>query len=344
MQATPKNLPAIQPNTEAITKRDNNVKDKIKSLNSVKKVYYFDHRNGVLKNTTRNKYQILSGVMTLALVFGVGNIAVNKIQDIRNNKPVPGVYQRQGAAVDTSKKSSEPSDKLKNAIVKAREDEQLAKQVKSKLKNVPGGQKWSVYVRDLNSERMASVNADNSVESAALGNLFMTTALENKYPVNNWGYKAGKQTVGKCVELMINSADSDCTVAVGKYADLKNANDVTKNLGFKKTTIGDTERKTTARETGDLLFRLQNNQLLSDKARRIVFDGLYGQKQREGIPTGCDEQCLIANVTGESGNVRHDAAIVTSGKARYVVVIMTQGATWSQIADVSATVRQAMQP
>lgn len=320
------------------------MKIKIKSLKSDKRVYYFDHRHGVLKNKVRTKYQVLSGLMTVALVFGGGSIAVNKIRDFSQSKPMPGVYQRASTTADTSKKSDEPSDKLKNAIPKAREDEQLAKQVKDKLKNVPGGQKWSVYVRDLNSDRMASINADNSIEAAGIGNLFITTALEAKTPANNWNYRGGKQTIAKCVELMISSADSDCAVAVGKSADLKNADNINEGHGFKKTTIGSKDRKTTARETGDLLFRLQNGQLLSDKARRVVFDGLYGQKQREGVPAGCDEKCLVASITGESGSVRHDAAIVTSGEARYVVVIMTQGSTWSQIADVSATIRLALKP
>lgn len=315
-----------------------------KSLKSAKRVYYFKHQNGVLENKVRNKYRVLWGLMAAALVFGGGNLVVSKIHELGQQKPVPGVYQRQGAAVNTSKKSDESSDKLKNAVPKAREDEQLAKQVKSKLKNVPGGQKWSVYVRDLNSERMASINADKTTEAAGLGNMFTTTALEAKLPANNWGYRAGKQTVAKCVEFMISSADSDCAVAVAKYADLKNADNVNEGLGFKKTTISGKDRKTTARETGELLFRLQNGQLLSDKARRTVFDGLYGQKQSEGIAAGCDANCLVASVTGESGTVRHDAAIVTSGQAKYVVVIMTNGATWSQIADVSATVRQALQP
>lgn len=320
------------------------MKIKNKSLKSDKKVYYFDHRYGVLKNKTRNKAQTLSALMAVTLVFGGGGVVANKLQDISQNKPLPGIYQRQGATVDTSKKEDESSDKLDDAVTKAREDDQLSKQIKDKLKNVPGGQKWSVYVRDLNSDRMASIDADKQTEAAGLGNLFLTSALESKTSAERWKYGNKKQNLAKCVELMISASDSDCAVSVGRWADMKNADNVIHGQGFKKTNIGGKDRKTTARDTGELLYRLQNGKVLSDKARRVIFDGLYGQNQREGIIAGCDEKCLIGSVNGENGKVRHEAAIVTSGDTKYVVVIMTQGATWSQIADVSKSIRLAFQP
>lgn len=320
------------------------MKIKITALRRNKRVYYFNNNYGVLRNSTL-RYHLASGAMVVVFAFGmvkVGSAAYANYS--QGKKKAPVTYQRQTAEVDTSKKSDESSDKLKNAPTKAREDEQLAKDIKSKLKNVPGGQKWSVYVRDMNSDRMASIGADETREAAGLGNLFMTMPLEAKLPSKSWGYKAGQQTVANCVQSMISSNDSGCISAVSKYANLKNANSVLSGLGFKKTNVTPKEQQTTARETGDLLFRLQSSQVLSDKARRVVFDGLYGNKMREGIPAGCDQSCLVANITGENGSVRHDAGIVTVGQAKYVVVVMTQGASWSQIADVAAHIRTTLQP
>lgn len=270
-------------------------------------------------------------------------MATNQVLAYRQERMAPTAsLQREASPVDTSKKASE-EDKLKDANKKASEDEQLAKNVKGKLKNIPGGQKWSVYIRDLKSDRMASINADNGFEAGNLSSLFVTLPLEAELPSSNWGYRAGQSTVAKCVESIIKSADATCSRSVAQYADRKNSEGVLNGAGFKKTSVKDNPQ-TTARETGDLLYRLQNGQLLSDKARRVVFDGLYGQKQREGVPASCAAQsCLVANITGEGKTVRHDAAIVTVGKAQYVVVIMTNNGSWSQIADVSAYVQQEVE-
>lgn len=321
------------------------MKNKFSPLRRAKAVYYFEHRNGVLESKPKSAThtQKFSGVLVALFIFGGTGVAAKQLLDYRQERMSPSAsLQRQSTPVDTSQKASE-EDKLKDANKKAREDEQLAKNVKSKLKNVPGAQKWSVYIRDVKSDRMASINADNTFEATNLSNLFMTIPLEAKLDSASWNYRAGKSTVAKCVQLMISSSDATCSQSVSQYADLKNSEGVLNGASFKKTTLKD-KQQTTARETGELLYRLQSSQLLSDKARRIVFDGLYGQKMREGIPAGCDQKCLIANIAGESKTVRHDAAIVTTGDSQYVVVIMTNGGSWSQIADVASFVHQELKP
>ena len=323
------------------------VKIKVMPRLAVKRVYYFDHRNGVLKNKATSKYKMLSSLAATVLVLGGGGIAVTKYMDYsQNKKNTASILQRQGELeLDTSKKQGQAGSNLKDATLKAREDEKLAKDIKSKLKNVPGGQKWSVYVRDLKSDRMASINADTLMDAPTLSNLFTVAPLEAKHPTSKWDYSLGKATMMDCVRIIVSAPDSNCTRLIAKYADLKNADSINNGLGFKKTTITSSKQQTTAREIGDLLFRLQHSQVLSDKARRAVFDGLYGQKSRDGVPAGCDEKCLIANIAGENKNLRHDAAIVTSGDAKYVVVIMTSNnANWGQIADVASHVRAAFQP
>lgn len=310
-------------------------------LRSVKKVYYFDHKNGVLENKKKRYHAIPGVLVALFMVGGVGAASM-QVYHIRQNRAANSL-QREASPVDTTK-AADAQDNLKNVDKKAREDEQFAKKVRSKLKNVPGAQKWGVYIRDVKSDRMVSVNADDTFDAANLSNLLVTAPLEAKFPASKWNYRAGNTTVAKCVESLIRRSDEDCRDSVNRYADLRNTNNVFDGLGLKKTTISDKEQKTSARDMGEFLFRLQNGQGLSDKARRIVFDGLYGHKIREGIPSTCTQSCLVANITGESNDVRHDAAIVTAGQSQYVVVIMTNGASWSQIADVANSIRGELQP
>lgn len=309
-----------------------------------KKVYYFEHKNGVLETKkAKSRYQAASGMLVaLFMIGGVGALSV-QVYQMRQPGTASATLQRQNMSLDPTK-TANAEDNLKNADKKAREDEQLSKKIKNKLKNVPGGQKWSVYVRDVKTDRMAGVNADKELNASGLSNLLVTLPLESEFTSDKWNYRAGNTTVAKCVEALVRAAEENCRHSVDYYAKLKNSDAVFNGLGFKKTSLSDKEQKTSARDMGELLFRLQNSQGLSDKARRIVFDGLYGHKLREGIPASCKAECLVANITGESDEVRHDAAIVTVGASQYVVVIMTNGGSWSQIADVASQIQVELNP
>jgi beta-lactamase class A len=317
------------------------VKIKIRPLGRSKKVYYFDHRNGVLEAKKSRSQSAISMLVVLFIIGGAGALSM-RVLHVRQEARAR-TLQRQTASIDTTQAAGQ-TDTLKNVDKKAREDEQFAKKVQSKLKSIPGGQKWSVYIRDVKSDRMVSINADNSMEAANLSSLLITAPLESKLSSDKWSYKVGNTTVANCVETLIRNTDQNCRQSLNNYADLKNATSILNGLGFKKTTLNDKEQKTTARDMGELLFRLQNSQVLSDKGRRIVFDGLYAHKMREGIPASCTHACLVANITGENNNVRHDAAIVTNGSSQYVVVIMTNSASWSQIANVAADIQTELQP
>ncbi len=319
------------------------MKIKRPSFRREKRVYYFDHRNGVLENKRTSRLRALtSSLMALFIVGGAGALTMHVLEQRQSTAQTP-TLQRQSAPISTTQKSSE-EDKLKDVTLKAREDEQLAKDVKSKLKNIPGGQKWSVYIRDLKSDRMASINADAQLTAPGLSNLFLAIPLEAKSPSKNWSYKYGKTTLANCVESVVSAKDTNCLPTLKGASDMKNANNLIANQGFKKTQYTDKEQSTSARDAGDLLFRLQNGQVLSDKARRVVFDGLYRQKMREGVPKSCGATCLVANIATESGNIRQDAAIVTDGDTKYVVVIMTNGGSWSQIAGLAGDIHKEMKP
>ncbi len=265
-----------------------------------------------------------------------------------------GVYQKLNASplqrtdgvesTLTQKEQTTEQANLVQAPKQAREDESMSRFVQSQLKSMPKNQKWSVFIRDLNSERMVSINADDRMQSASLYKLFLLPPLENKLPAKNWNSRLGAHTINDCVMAMIRVSDNPCGEAVGNYVGWQYIDKYNQNIGFTKTKIGNTAQQTTAREVGDLVYRLQNAQLLSDKARRLIFDGLYSQKLRMGIPTGCGEECLVGNKTGEDGPVKHDVAVVTHNSAKYVVVIMSENASWNDVASVAHTVDQALLP
>lgn len=308
-----------------------------------KKTYYFNHQKGVLQK--RGKFAVMrvfaSSFMVIILFCGAGVGAKEYYQNYQSS-----VRLQQSAAQTAPSQAETTDDKLKTAAPQAQEDKALARTISQTLSSLPKGQDWSVYVRDLKSNRMASVSADASYNPAQLSQLFLLPALENKTTADKWlNTRVDKQTIKTCVDRMIRSADDMCTKALTDYVGFNAADQYNQTLGFTKTKLAASSGAvTTAREAGDLMYRLQTSQLLSDKARRILFDSLYGQTKREGVPAGCGVQCLVANKPADDGQMHHDVAVVTDKDAKYIVVIMSKGASWQAVAEVQRSINSAMQP
>lgn len=303
------------------------------------KVRYYRHAVGVVKSKKRLPLkQTIRGLFVLALLAGT----TAGLFKAFHNTPL---QRSDGAPAQITIKESETKDKdLISTPKQAVEDASMAAFVQKQIDQMPKNQKWSVWVRDLKSERMVSVNADDSMASASLYKLFLLPSLESKLPAKNWNSRMGKQTITDCVIAMIKVSDNDCGEAMGNYIGWQYLDKFNSNLGFTKTKVGNNKQQTTAREVGDMMYRLQNSQILSDKARRTAFDAFYAQKYRQGIPTGCGSECLVGNKTGEDGAVKHDVAVVTHNSAKYVVVIMSENAGWNDVATVAKTVDQALLP
>lgn len=302
------------------------------------RIQYFRYGVGVVNAKTSRLKVGAASVMSITLLATsiYGGLHMYRVNQ---------VALRENQQSQHEQKPEQSQTEQRESAKKAYEDEGLAKIINKKVKEMPRGTKWSVSVRDLKTERMANVNADDMREAASLYKLFLFAPLDAKLSAKDWkGHVKGK-SIESCAELMLKISDNDCAVALGNYASWKSIDTVNHSYGFKKTQLNSAEsQKTTAREVSELMYRLQNSQMLSDKARRIFFDGLYRQKLREGIPTGCGPLCLVGNKTGELNNVRHDAAVVTHGEAKYIIVIMSEGGTWQQIADIARVVDQAMLP
>lgn len=305
-----------------------------------KRVYYFAHKNGVLERRRLRGLFAFAGVFTTFSILGGGLVGINYLIDQNREK---AVYQQRVVQSSSEKKQTEPNQ-LKNSPTKAQEDEQLAKLISAKVKTMPKGQKWSVHVRDLKSNKMANVNSDDMMEASSLSQLFLLAPLEKKTYSDYWRNWVGGKPIATCVEEMVKNSDGNCASAIGNYANWKTIDETNKSFGFSKTKISKEKAETNAREVGELVYRLQNSQILSDKARRIVFDGFYGQKHRLGIPIGCGSECLVGNKSGESGSVKHDAAVVSHKGAKYIIVIMSEGGNWQQIGDIAKLVDGEMDP
>lgn len=263
-----------------------------------------------------------------------------------------GYYQKNNVVLSTEAKPVQATElpqltqeQIDQKSLQAKEDTSLVKTIQEEVDQMPEGSEWEVSLRDLKSGRMANVNSDTSMQAASIYKLFLLAPLEKKINADNWRSVIGKTSINDCVMAMIKVSDNDCPQSLANYINWKNIDPHNQTLGFKNTKINSKDgQTTTARDVSEMMYRLQNSQILSDKARRLVFDALYEQKSRSGIPAGCGSECLVGNKTGDLDGYRHDAAVVTHGSSKYVLVIMTKNATWGQIADLAGTIDREMLP
>lgn len=302
---------------------------------------YFHHRHGIYlrKNRVRS-FALTSSVLAVMIGgFFVGREFAWPI--LQKNAQVQRVHQ---IATDTF--VSAESDPGNEGIEPIRvEDDLLRSVLEDKITTFDPDEKWAVFVYDLNTERTASVNTDETFASASLYKLFLLEALENKLPFDQWQWTwIGSSSVLDCIDAMLKTSDDPCAQELGEYIGWDEIERLSQENGYTNTKLSQTDgRETTAKDMGELLARMKKGQVLSDYARRFVFDALYQQTIKKGMAEGCNK-CRSANKLGELSDVAHDAGIVTHGTHDYVLVIMSEGGTFKQIEQLTKLVELEFAP
>lgn len=98
---------------------------------------------------------------------------------------------------------------------------------------------------------------------------------------------------------------------------------------------------TTTNDLALLLQKLESNQLgLSENSRSRLLNAMSRQRYRQGIPAGVG--VAVADKVGFLDTKLHDAAIVYAPSGVYVLVVMSEGSSWTAIADVASQVNKQM--
>jgi beta-lactamase class A len=199
---------------------------------------------------------------------------------------------------------------------------------------------WSVVVQDLNSPaNRAVVNEGKQYYTASMYKLFLTIPLSQKLPFSDWQKQRPTddpqgRTYMECVRAMLADSDNDCGEAVGNSIGWPKANQAIRTIGFPRTNIATDDLKSTASDVGAYMEGLYKGQWFDQKTHDFIMDSLALQKYRSGIPAGCFG-CKVFNKTGDLNGVTHDAAIVTSGSAKYILVVFSKGGSYGQIAKLA---------
>ena len=318
------------------------LKNKFKILKAGRSTY-FHHRYGAIRRTNRSRAMALNTGIMLVLgggFFAFANLALPAIRHM-------GALQSRPRVSINSVVLAEPESDNQALPEIRQENEALKELISQKLATFPKDQEWSVYLYDLNGGGAVNINSDKVMAAGSIYKLFLLEALESKLPFDRWQYTwmDDGTNIGDCVYEMLRSSDSACAENLGKYIGWDYINGINHKSGFENTKMTENEgRETTAADVGELFIRLKRGQMLSDNARRYVFDALYQQINSKGMTAGCGANCRTADKIGLMDDVANDVGIVTHGGHSYVLAVMSKGGNLKQIAKLTKFIELQRNP
>jgi hypothetical protein len=210
-------------------------------------------------------------------------------------------------------------------------------------------QQWSVVVQGLeNDKTLANLNQNTQYDPASVFKLYFTYPLLQQYSMNYLSKHyvsvsgRGQQSMKECLELMIENSDNPCGIAIGDRMGWGKTTKLINDMGMPSTNLNKPNgMSTSAADINFFLQKLSSKELLPADSRQYLMELMQKQKYRDGIPAGC-AGCKVADKIGDLGSVRHDVGIVSYSGGSYTLAIMTNGAPYSQIAQLTSQIQSAV--
>jgi beta-lactamase class A len=202
---------------------------------------------------------------------------------------------------------------------------------------------YSVSMRELSGQRRnASYRADVVTTTASTYKLFVAYSSLLRVESGEWqwsDYINGGRNLTQCFEDMIEKSDNECAVALLRKVGVRPLTDEAHAIGATHTSfLVSNDIKSTAEDESLLLGLLESGQILKQQSSRDIWiTALKNDVYRQGIPKGIPS-AVVANKVGFLDGLLHDAAIVYSPKGTYVLVIMTNGSSWGNIAELAGQI------
>jgi len=186
--------------------------------------------------------------------------------------------------------------------------------------------------------RHASYNGNRSFVAASTFKLYVAYSALLRVESGEWHWTdqiQGGRDLAKCFDDMLVVSDNDCAHAMLTKIGFTNITNEARAIGCSNTSFLGDNIVTTADDLNVLLVSLYNGQILSKQSNRdLLINTMKRNIYRQGIPKGTG--LTVADKVGFLWALLHDAAIVYSPTGNYVLTIMTDGASWANIAELSA--------
>lgn len=198
---------------------------------------------------------------------------------------------------------------------------------------------YGIALTELSGQyRRATYNGSKSFTTASTYKLFVAYSTLKRIESGMWHWTDqihGGRDLTKCFDDMIVVSDNECAHALLDKIGFTNITNEAHSIGCINTSfLGSDAIKSTPEDIALLLAELQTGQILTQQSSRdTLINAMKRNVYRLGIPKGATG--TVADKVGFLDALLHDAAIVYSAKGPYVLVIMTEGSSWSNIAELT---------
>ena len=194
------------------------------------------------------------------------------------------------------------------------------------------------FVELTGARRHANYNGGTQFTTASTYKLFVAYSALLRVERGEWSWGdqiAGGRDLTRCFDDMIVKSDNACAEAMLRKIGFSNITNEAKAVGATGTSfLGSGGIKSTAQDQAVFLSALQSGQLLSQQSSRDTFlNALRRNIFRQGIPAGASG--AVANKVGFMDGLLHDSGIVYSPSGTYVLVVLSDGSSWANIAELT---------
>lgn len=205
------------------------------------------------------------------------------------------------------------------------------------------GGTWSVYVKNLESGDVLSIN-DCAMYPASTIKVFVMASLYNEIAagrisetsqitslLNSMITVSSNEAYNELVRRQSSSGSSFLSGAavVNKYLKANGYSSTgvhhTLHPSSSSSTSDGSKNVSSAKDCGVLLENIYNGTCVSKAYSQKMLNLLLAQERRWKIPAGIPSGIKVANKTGETSTTQHDIAIVYGEKTDYVICVFSSG-------------------
>ena len=237
---------------------------------------------------------------------------------------VPDVSQPESVTDESSLPDEESEHE--NAI------KPLKTQVEAALEEFPG--EWSVYCKNLNTGDWFTIN-EHPVYPASMIKLFALAACYQKIEDGEINEDEYYPTIYNMAAISNNQSFNQMVWTIGKtyitewchshgLPNTAQYHGLQPSTNYEGLETSDKRNVTCVSDVGHILESIYRGECVSEYASEKMLDILRHQKWTSKIPFGLPNGTKFANKTGDTYDVTHDAAIVYSDGADYILVLMCE--------------------